>query len=33
VVRADGELITLEMKPVVEIHILCAFEMANSCAI
>ena len=33
VVVRDGEVMTLEMKPVVEIHNRCAFEMANACAI
>ena len=33
VVVRDGEVMTLEMKPVVEIHNRCAFEMANACTI
>jgi formylmethanofuran dehydrogenase subunit A len=33
VVVRDGEVVTLEMKPVVEIHNRCAFQMANASAI
>ena len=33
VVVRDGEVVTLEMKTVVETHNRCAFEMANACGI
>jgi 8-oxoguanine deaminase len=30
VIVRDGEIVTMDMKPVIETHNRCAFEMANA---